>query len=84
MKTLFIRQVREEGDVMADRIHCVRKTLRLMPEEAKELAEKSKSVHMNEAEYIRFLIRQKPSDYPEIRKHFTIMQSCIQRRIRSR
>ena len=53
---------------MADCIHCVRKTLRLMPEEAKELAEKSKSVHMNEAEYIRFLIRQKPSDYPEIRK----------------
>lgn len=53
---------------MVDRIHCVRKTLRLMPEEAKELAEKSKAAQMNEAEYIRFLIRQKPSDYPEIRK----------------
>ena len=53
---------------MADSIHCIKKTLRLMPEEAKALAEKAKDVGMNEAEYIRLLIRQKPIDYPEIRK----------------
>ncbi|MDD3040629.1 MobC family plasmid mobilization relaxosome protein [Bacteroides sp.] len=53
---------------MADSIHCIKKTLRLMPREAKELAEKAKDVGMREAEYIRVLIRQKPNDYPEIRK----------------
>ena len=53
---------------MADSIHCIKKTLRLMPEEAKVLAEKARDVGMNEAEYIRLLIRQKPIDYPEIRK----------------
>ena len=55
---------------MADKIHCVRKTLRLMPDEAKELAKKSKENGMNEAEYIRLLISQKPNDYPEVRKLF--------------
>ncbi len=39
-----------------------------MPEEAKILAEKAKDAGMNEAEYVRLLIRQKPNDYPEIRK----------------
>jgi hypothetical protein len=53
---------------MADSIHCVRKTLRLMPEEAKLLAEKSKAAGMNEADYLRLLISQKPNDYPEVRK----------------
>lgn len=53
---------------MADSIHCIKKTLRLMPEEAKILAEKAKEAGMNEAEYVRLLIRQKPNDYPEIRK----------------
>lgn len=53
---------------MADKIHCVRKTLRLMPEEAKMLADKAKKSGMNEAEYIRLLISQKPNDYPEVRK----------------
>lgn len=53
---------------MADSIHCIKKTLRLMPGEAKVLAEKAKDAGMNEAEYIRLLIRQKPIDYPEIRK----------------
>ena len=52
---------------MADKIHTVRKTLRLMPCEAVVLAEKSKAAGMNEAEYLRLLIRQKPNDYPEIR-----------------
>ena len=53
---------------MADKVHSVRKTLRLMPEEAKELAKKAKGNGMNEAEYIRLLISQNPNDYPEVRK----------------
>lgn len=53
---------------MADKVHCIRKTLRLMPQEAKALAEKSAEQNMNEAEYIRLLISQKPNDYPEVRK----------------
>lgn len=52
---------------MADKIHFIKKMVRLMPEEAKALAEKSGAMGMNEAEYIRFLISQRPSDYPEIR-----------------
>lgn len=52
---------------MADRVHCIKKTLRLTPEESKLLAEKAEESHMNEAEYLRFLISQKPNDYPEIR-----------------
>ena len=53
---------------MADKVHSVRKTLRLMPEEAKELAKKAKGNGMNEAEYSRLLISQNPNDYPEVRK----------------
>ena len=52
---------------MADSIHCVKKTLRLMPREAKELSRKAKEAKMCEAEYLRLLITQKPNDYPEIR-----------------
>ena len=53
---------------MADKVHCIRKTLRLMPQEAKVLSDKAKANGMNEAEYIRLLISQKPNDYPEVRK----------------
>ena len=53
---------------MADKVHCIRKTLRLMPEEAKMLAKKACDNGMHEAEYIRLLISQKPNDYPEVRK----------------
>jgi hypothetical protein len=52
---------------MADSIHCVRKTLRLMPEEAKILSERAEDARMNEAEYIRLLIRQRPVDHREVR-----------------
>lgn len=52
---------------MADSIHCIKKTLRLMPVEAEKLAEKSKEAGMCEADYLRLLITQKPNDYPEIR-----------------
>ena len=53
---------------MADKVHCIKKTLRLTPEESKMLAVKAKESDMNEAEYLRLLISQKPNDYPEIRK----------------
>ena len=47
---------------MADKVHCIRKTLRLMPQEAKVLSDKAKANGMNEAEYIRLIISQKPND----------------------
>lgn len=53
---------------MADKVHCIKKTLRLTLEESKMLAVKAKESDMNEAEYLRLLISQKPNDYPEIRK----------------
>ena len=40
----------------------------VMPQEAKVLSDKAKANGMNEAEYIRLLISQKPNDYPEVRK----------------
>lgn len=52
---------------MADSIHSVRKTLRLMPGEARELSDKAGVAGMCEADYLRLLITQKPNDYPEIR-----------------
>lgn len=53
---------------MADKIHCVKKTLRLTPAESRLLSEKAEAFHMNEAEYLRLLISQTPNDYPEIRQ----------------
>lgn len=53
---------------MADKVHCVKKTLRLTPAESRLLSEKAKDSNMNEAEYLRLLISQKPNDYPEIRQ----------------
>lgn len=51
---MIIVRVREEGESMADKVHCIRKTLRLMPEEAKMLAKKACDNRMNEAEYTRY------------------------------
>lgn len=45
----------------------MRKTLRLTVEEAETLAERSKRAALTEAAYFRFLISNKPNDYPEIR-----------------
>ena len=42
---------------MADTIHCVKKTLRLKPDEAKVLASKASKVKMNEAEYLIYHIQ---------------------------
>lgn len=74
-----MQRIREEGDPMADSIHCVRKTLRLMPEEAKLLSEKAKACGMSEADYLRLLIRQKPNDYPEIRKQLKALINEVNR-----
>lgn len=52
---------------MADSIHSVKKTLRLMPNGARKLSEKAKEAKMCEADYLRLLLSQKPNDYPEIR-----------------
>ena len=53
-----------------------------MPEEAKMLAKKACDNGMNEAEYIRLLISQKPNDYPEVRKILKelINEMCIRDR----
>ena len=61
-------QIRGEGERMADKIHCIRKTLRLMPQEAEMLVKKAGESGMCEADYLRLLISQKPNDYPEVRK----------------
>lgn len=52
---------------MADKTRSVKKTFRLMPIEAEGLAKRAKELSMNESEYLRLLLSQKPSDYPEIR-----------------
>lgn len=45
----------------------VKKTLRLVKEDSELLSKKSQQSGMNENEYLRMLIRDKPSDVPEIR-----------------
>ena len=52
---------------MEKRVHSISKLIRMTPEEATELSEKAKRAGMNESEYLRLMIRQKPNDYPEIR-----------------
>jgi len=59
---------KEDDIIMADSIHTVRKTLRLMPGEAGQLAERAREAGLCEAEYLRLLISQKPNDYPQIRE----------------
>ena len=59
---------------MADKVHTVRKTLRLRPEEAKALERRAREAKLSEAEYLRFLLSQKPNDYPEIR---TLLKELI-------
>ena len=52
----------------------VKKTLRLVKEDSELLYEKAKQAGMNENEYLRVLIREKPADMPEIRG---LMKSLI-------
>lgn len=49
-----------------DQLSFVKK-FRLSPNEASELAAKAERMHMSESEFLRFMISQKPTDYPEIR-----------------
>ena len=43
------------------------KKFRLSTKEAAELAEKAENMKRTESEYLRFMISQKPTDYPEMR-----------------
>ena len=45
----------------------VKKTLRLVKEDSELLYEKAKQAGMNENEYLRMLIRERPADMPEVR-----------------
>uniref|UniRef100_UPI004056B3B8 plasmid mobilization relaxosome protein MobC n=1 Tax=Agathobacter sp. TaxID=2021311 RepID=UPI004056B3B8 len=49
-----------------DKLSLVKK-FRLSPREASMLADKAQQANMTESEYLRLMISQKPSDYPEIR-----------------
>ncbi len=53
---------------MNDGNKTVRKTVRMTPSESKALQARAKERHQSEADYMRFLLSQKPNDYPEIRK----------------
>lgn len=46
----------------------VKKTLRLVKEDSELLYEKAKQAGMNENEYLRMLIRERPADMPEVRE----------------
>ena len=46
----------------------VKKTLRLGKEDSELLYEKAKQAGMNENEYLRMLIRERPADMPEVRE----------------
>ena len=39
----------------------------MSPDEAADLEEKAEKLNMTESEYLRFMISQKPTDYPERR-----------------
>lgn len=52
----------------------VKKTLRLVKEDSELLYEKAKQAGMNENEYLRMLIRERPADMPEVRN---LMKSLI-------
>lgn len=54
-----------------NKTYTYRKTVRITPAEEKVLRERCAEFNMKEAEYFRFLLSQKPMDYPEIRKLLT-------------
>lgn len=53
---------------MIEEKRTVKKTVRMTRTEAKGLEKKAKEKQMSEANYVRFLLSQKPNDYPEIRQ----------------
>ena len=57
----------EGADEMEKRAHSVSKVLRMTPDEAKLLKEKSDESGLSESGDLRLVITQKPNDYPEVR-----------------
>ena len=57
----------EGADDMEKRTHSVSKVLRMTPDEAKLLKEKSDEEGLSESGYLRLMLTQKPNDYQEIR-----------------
>ena len=55
-----------EKRISQDKLSLVKK-FRLSSREANMLADKTQQANMTESEYLRLMISQKPSDYPEIR-----------------
>ena len=53
--------------IMEKRVYSYNKHLRLTPEENKILSQKAEAAGMNSSSYLRYMIKQKPSDYPEVR-----------------
>ena len=51
----------------------VKKTLRLVKEDSELLYEKAKQADMNENEYLRMLIRERPADMPEVRELIKVL-----------
>lgn len=47
----------------------VRITVRVSPEEAKQIAEGAAKNNMTPSSYLRLMANQKPNDYPEIQTH---------------
>ena len=63
----FPTYLQKGGNWMSqDKLTLVKK-FRLSPREASMLADKAQQANMTESEYLRLMISQKPSDYPEIR-----------------
>ncbi len=52
---------------------------RLSSEEATALREKATQYGMNESEYFRLLITQRPKDYPEIREELKLLINEVNR-----
>jgi hypothetical protein len=52
---------------MANRTHSIKKTLRLTPKQAELLAARAKEAGMNETDYLRLLLGQKPGDSAEVK-----------------
>lgn len=55
------------------------KNFRFREADAQLLAEKALAMGMNESEYVRFVISQKPEDYPDIREAYKALVNEVNR-----
>ena len=55
------------------------KNFRFKEADVKLLAEKAAAMGMNESEYVRFIISQKPEDYPDIRETYKALVNEVNR-----